>query len=167
ENPVLFDSLTPNEFFEFVASVRGVRDVDRIRALVEAFDLQAYMETPIAALSLGNKQKVAVVAALLHNPGLLILDEPFNGLDVRAVAIFKDVLLKHIERGGAVLFSTHIMEVAEKICTRVGIIHQGRMVDEGTVDELKLRIHGSSLEEILLKATQLEKDVAEALRGLG
>ncbi|MEM3710719.1 MAG: ABC transporter ATP-binding protein, partial [Thermoprotei archaeon] len=98
---------------------------------------------------------------------LLILDEPFNGLDVRAVAIFKDVLLKHIERGGAVLFSTHIMEVAEKICTRVGIIHQGRMVDEGTVDELKLRIHGSSLEEILLKATQLEKDVAEALRGLG
>jgi len=167
ENPVLFDSLTPNEFFEFVASVRGVRDVDRIRALIEAFDLQTYMETPIAALSLGNKQKVAVVAALLHSPWLLILDEPFNGLDVRAVAIFKDILLKHIEKGGAVLFSTHIMEVAEKICSRVGIIHQGRMVDEGTVDELKQRIHGSNLEEILLKATQLEKDVAEALKGLG
>lgn len=167
ENPVLFDSLTPNEFLEFVASVRGVRDVERIRALVEAFDLEQYMDTPIAALSLGNKQKVAVVAALIHNPGLLILDEPFNGLDVRSVAIFKDIIIKHVERGGAVLFSTHIMEVAEKICTRVGIIHEGRMVDQGTVEELKARIHGSNLEEILLKATNLEEDVAEALRGLG
>lgn len=167
ENPVLFDSLTPNEFLEFVASVRGVRDVERVRALVEAFGLEEHMDTPIAALSLGNKQKVAVVAALMHSPGLLILDEPFNGLDVRAVAIFKDIILKHVERGGAVLFSTHIMEVAEKICTRVGIIHQGKLVDEGTVEELKQRIHGSSLEEILLKATRLEKDVEEALRGLG
>lgn len=167
ETPVLFDSLTPNEFLEFVASVRGVRDVERVRALVEAFDLEPYMDTPIAALSLGNKQKVAVVAALMHNPGLLILDEPFNGLDVRAVAIFKDIILRHVERGGAVLFSTHIMEVAEKICSRVGIIHEGRLVDEGTVEELKERIHGSSLEEILLKATKLERDVAEALRGLG
>ncbi len=167
ENPVLFDSLTPNEFFEFVASVRGVRDIDRIRALFDAFDLSQYLDTPIATLSLGNKQKVAVVSALIHSPGLLILDEPFNGLDVRSVAIFKDIILKHVERGGAVLFSTHIMEVAEKICSRVGIIHQGRLLDEGTVDELKQRIHGSNLEEILLKATQLEKDVAEALKGLG
>jgi ABC-2 type transport system ATP-binding protein len=166
ESPVLFDSLTPNEFLEFVGSVRKVRDSQKVKSLVDAFDIQEYMDTPIVALSMGNKQKVAVIAALIHEPSLLILDEPFNGLDVRSVAIFKDLILSHVKKRGAVLFSTHIMDVAERICTEVGIIDQGQMVAQGTMEELKEKIHGSTLEEIFLKATNLEQEIDEILKGL-
>jgi ABC-2 type transport system ATP-binding protein len=167
ESPVLFDSLTPNEFFEFVGSVRKLKDEKRVKVLVDALELGEYVDTPIAALSMGNKQKVAMITALMHEPKLLILDEPFNGLDVRSVAIFKDLILNQAEKGGAVLFSTHIMEVAERICTRVGIIDKGKMVAEGTVDQLKATIRGSTLEEVFLKATNLEQEISGIIKGLG
>ncbi len=167
ESPVLFDSLTPNEFFEFVGSVRKLKDERRIKVLVDALELGEYVDTPIAALSMGNKQKVAMITALMHEPQLLILDEPFNGLDVRSVAIFKDLILNQAGKGGAVLFSTHIMEVAERMCSRVGIIDKGKMVAEGTVDQLKATIRGSTLEEVFLKATNLEQEISGIIKGLG
>jgi len=166
ENPVLLESLTPNEFFELIASVRKLKDTRRMMSLVNAFEFEEFMDTPIASLSLGNKQKCAVVAALAHEPKVLILDEPFNGLDVRSVRIFKDIISKHAANGGAVLFSTHIMEVAEKICDVVGIIDHGIKVAEGSMQGLKESIHGSSLEEVFLKVTNMEKEIEDVLKGL-
>ncbi|MGC8949457.1 MAG: ABC transporter ATP-binding protein [Thermoprotei archaeon] len=171
ENPMLYDSLTPREFFEFVLSVRHLRDnavIERLSKLVEAFNLVDYMNQPIASLSLGTRQKVAVVAGFVHNPPLLILDEPLNGLDARSSRIVKDLLNLHVSNGGSVLFSTHIMEVAEHICHRVGIIHKGKIVAEGTVNELREKLHeaGASLEEIFLKVTEQDEAIAEIVKAL-
>jgi ABC-2 type transport system ATP-binding protein len=166
ENPVLFDSLTPNEFLELVASLRRLPDMKKTKSLVTAFEFDEFMDTPIASLSMGNRQKVTVIAALMHDPELLILDEPFNGLDVRSVRIFKDLLVRHTSSGGAVLFSTHIMDVAERMCNEVGIIDQGVKVAEGTMNQLKESIHGSTLEEVFLKATNMEKEIDDVLKAL-
>lgn len=167
EDVVLYESLTPRELFEFISSVRNLSmDVSfKIGSLVDAFNIRQYYDSPIATLSTGTKQKVAIIAALLHDPPLLVLDEPLRGLDVRSSKIFKELLSIHIENGGAVLLSTHIMELAEHLCTRVGIIDKGRLVAEGTVDELRQLIHkaGASLEEIFLKTTEQEEEVAEVV----
>lgn len=170
EEVILLDSLTPREFFEFVASVRGISKdfVDsRLSRLLRAFDIIEYFDSPIVTLSMGTKQKVAIISALLHEPPLLILDEPLIGLDARSSKIFKELLAYHVKKGGAVIFSTHIMEVAEKLCTRVGIINKGRLVGEGTVSELRkiLRAEGS-LEDIFLKVTEQEEGVKEIVKAL-
>jgi len=170
EDVVLYESLTPRELFEFISSVRNLSmDVSfKIGSLVDAFNIRQYYDSPIATLSTGTKQKVAIIAALLHDPPLLVLDEPLRGLDVRSSKIFKELLSIHIENGGAVLLSTHIMELAEHLCTKVGIIDKGRLVAEGTVDELRQLIHkaGASLEEIFLKTTEQEEEVAEVVNML-
>ncbi len=171
EEVVLLDSLTPREFLEFVASIRRLeRDAanSRLERLTSAFELKQYFDTPIAALSMGNKQKVAIIAALLHEPQLLILDEPLIGLDARSSKILKELITFHAKKGGAVIFSTHIMEVAEKLCTRVGIINKGKIVGEGTVDELRKLVKGAegSLEDIFLKVTEQEAGMNEIIKGL-
>jgi ABC-2 type transport system ATP-binding protein len=173
EEVVLIDSLTPREFFEFVASIRRLQASvtnPRLEKFASAFELNQYFDTPIAALSMGNKQKVAIVAALLHDPKLLILDEPLVGLDARSSKILKELISFHAKKGGAVVFSTHIMEVAEKLCTRVAIINKGKMVGEGTVDDLRSLVKDAegSLEDIFLKVTEQEagmQDVIKALEG--
>ncbi|MEM2463088.1 MAG: ABC transporter ATP-binding protein [Candidatus Bathyarchaeia archaeon] len=172
EETLLLESLTPREFFEFIASVRGLgRDVNiKLSKLVTAFELTEYFDTPIATLSMGTKRKVSVIAAFLHEPLLLILDEPLIGLDARSSRILKELIVHHSTKGGAVVFSTHIMEVAEKICHRVGIINKGRLVGEGTVSELRQLIRSAegSLEDVFLKVTQQEtgiKDLIAALEG--
>jgi len=169
EEQALYESLTPREFFEFVASVRGL-DKDlaqrRVKLLVEAFDLQKYFDSPIISLSMGTRQKVSIISALIHSPRLLVLDEPFVGLDARTVAIMKGIIREHVKNGGTVLFSTHIMEVAEKICTKVGIIHKGRLVAEGSVEELTGMVKASDLEEIFLKVTGEEDEVSRIIAGL-
>jgi len=171
EEVILMDSLTPREFLEFVASIRRLNASmvnTRLEKLVSAFRLREYFDTPIAALSKGNKQKVAIVAALMHEPKLLILDEPLIGLDAFSSKILKELLTFHASKGGAVVFSTHIMEVAERLCTKVGIINRGRLVGEGTVDELRklVKSAGSSLEEIFLKVTEQEAGVQEIVKAL-
>jgi ABC-2 type transport system ATP-binding protein len=166
ESPVLFDSLTPNEFIEFVASVRKMQNTNRTAQLVGAFALEEYMDTPIASLSMGNKQKTTIVAALMSEPQLLLLDEPFNSLDIRSVKIFRELILNHVRKGNAVLFSTHILDVVEKMCDQVGIIDRGRMIEQGTVTELREKLKGSTLEEIFLKATNMEQEIDSLLKGL-
>lgn len=166
ESPVLFDSLTPNEFIEFVASVRRMKSTDRIAHLADAFALTEHMDTPIASLSQGNRQKTTIVAALMGEPGLLLLDEPFNSLDVRSVKIFRELILSHVRKGNSVLFSTHILDVVEKMCERIGIIDRGVMVEQGTVAELRERLKGSTLEEIFLRATNMEQEIETLLKGL-
>ncbi|MEW6228687.1 MAG: ABC transporter ATP-binding protein [Bacillota bacterium] len=170
EDAVLFDSLTPREFLEFVASVRRLPSADvnaKLSQMVKAFRLEPYFDSIIATLSLGTKQKVAVIAALLHDPPLLILDEPLSGLDARTSRILKELVGLHARKGSAVIFCTHVMEVAERLCTRVGIINNGRMVGEGTIDELRTLVHShESLEDIFLKVTAEEAGIEETIRAL-
>lgn len=171
EEVVLLDSLTPREFLEFIASIRKLEASaanSRLEKLVSAFELKQFFDTPIAALSMGNKQKVAVIAALLHEPRLLVLDEPLIGLDARSSKILKELVTFHAKRGGAVIFSTHIMEVAEKLCDRVGIINKGKIVGEGTVNELRKLVKSAegSLEDIFLKVTEQEAGMQDIIRAL-
>jgi ABC-2 type transport system ATP-binding protein len=171
EEVVLLDSLTPREFFEFVASIRRL-DKESVNSKLErfasAFELQQYFDTPIAALSMGNKQKVAIITALLHDPKLFVLDEPLIGLDARSSKILKELITFHAKKGGAVIFSTHIMEVAEKLCTRVGIINKGKIVEEGTVEDLRKLVRSAegSLEDIFLKVTEQEAGMQDIIRAL-
>ena len=172
ENPILYESLSSRDFLEFVASIRKIdqTSVNRIVAqLGDAFDMAKYFDAPIATLSTGMKQKVALIASFVHQPPVLLLDEPLSGLDAKSSRIVKELLLLHAKRGGAVLFSTHIMEVAEHLCTRIGIIYQGKVIAEGTLDQLKTKAgsKSESLEEVFLKLTYEENDVAERTRLLG
>jgi len=171
EEVVLLDSLTPREFFEFVTFIRRLNKETlnaKLERFVSAFELKQYFDTPIAALSMGNKQKVAIVAALLHDPKLLILDEPLIGLDARSSKILKELITFHAKKGGAVIFSTHIMEVAEKLCTKVGIINKGKIVGEGTVDDLRKLVRSAegSLEDIFLKVTEQEAGMQDIIKAL-
>ncbi|HEV2167122.1 MAG TPA: ABC transporter ATP-binding protein [Thermoplasmata archaeon] len=170
EAPLLFDALTPWEFLEYVASVRGLEKpvaTRRAERYAGALQLTPELHQPIATLSMGNRQKVLLVAALLHRPQLLVLDEPFHSLDPRAVRVARELLRQHASEGrGAVLLSTHTMEVAERLCDRVGILDRGRLVGEGTVPELR-GAHSESLEEAFLKLTREEEGVRAAVRSLG
>jgi len=172
ETPILYESLSSRDFLEFVASIRKIdqNTVNRIiTQLADAFDMAKYFDAPIATLSMGMKQKVAFVASIIHQPPILLLDEPLNGLDAKSSRIIKDLISLHAKKDGAVLFSTHIMEVAEHICTRIGIIYQGKVIAEGTLDQLKSRTEGKSgtLEEVFLKLTNEETEVADKTRLLG
>ncbi len=172
EKPILYDSLSSRDFLEFVASIRKIdqETVNRvITQLGDAFDMSKYFDVPIATLSTGMKQKVALIASLIHQPPLLLLDEPLSGLDAKTSRIIKDLLLLHVQNGGAVLFSTHIMEVAEHICTRIGIIYQGKIIAEGTLNQLKTKTGNKSqtLEEIFLKLTNEETEIFDKTRLLG
>lgn len=176
ENSMLYESLSPRDFFEFVASVRRLDQKvvnERVDRLSLAFGLGPYYDSPIATLSMGTKQKVAIIAAFLHEPPLLVLDEPMNGLDAKSSRILKDLISIHTERrDSAVLFSTHIMEVAQNLCTRIGIIYQGRIVAEGSLDDLRTKATGgaqgsqATLEEVFLKLTHEEEEITETVRAL-
>ncbi len=167
EEFMLIDVLTPLEFFEFIASLRGMKNEERVTRLIYAFGLEKYANKPIASLSMGTKQKVAIIAALMHEPKLLILDEPLNGLDAKSSKILKELMKRHVERGGAVLFSTHIMEIAEKLCDRIAVINQGKIIAEGTVEELrrKAKVEGG-LEDIFLKLTGEDEYIRGVINAL-
>jgi ABC-2 type transport system ATP-binding protein len=122
----------------------------------------------IATLSRGNKQKVQIIAALLHQPELLILDEPLTGLDAKAVRVFKEIVALHRERGASALFSTHILEVAAEVCTRIAILNKGRLIAMGTVAELQkqAKAAGASLEDVFLRLTEQDESVQAIVREL-
>lgn len=177
ESSMLYESLTPRDFFEFVASVRKIdqkKANERVTTLSNALGLSQYYDSPIATLSMGTKQKVSIIAALIHEPPLLLLDEPLNGLDAKSSRILKDLISFHTEKNnGAVLFSTHIMEVAEHICNRIGIIYQGKIVAEGSLNELRSKAgtgrvgeETATLEEVFLKLTHEEQEVTEIIKTL-
>jgi ABC-2 type transport system ATP-binding protein len=171
ENPIVYESLSPRDFFEFVVAMRRIDQVAANRMvsqLADAFNLAQYFDSPIATLSMGLKQKVALIASFIHQPPVLLLDEPLNGLDARSSRIVKDLVSLHAQRGGAVLFSTHIMEIAEHICTKIGIIDHGKMIAVGTLEQLKNKTEGksSTLEEVFLKLTNEETSVADTTKML-
>ena len=173
ETSMLYEALTPREFLEFVASVRkmdAVTAARRTQSYAAAFRLEAEFEEPIATLSNGTRQKVLIMAALLHAPPLLVLDEPLNSLDPRSVRIMKDLLQRYVAADGrGVLFSTHTMEVAEQLCHRVGILDRGVLRGEGTLATLRERVAAgdASLEEIFLRLTEEDAGVRAAVDALG
>ncbi len=169
ETSVLYEALTPREFLEFVAGVRRLAPElasRRMQVYANAFQLGPELEEPLATLSNGTRQKVLLTAALLHDPALLVLDEPLNSLDPRSVRIVKELLVRYVARDGrGVLFSTHTMEVASELCDRIGILDAGKLRGEGTLEELRARVArgDASLEEIFLRLTRAEEGIAEAL----
>jgi ABC-2 type transport system ATP-binding protein len=168
ETATLYDSLTPREYLELVASVRRIDSEvvnGRIARLVRAFGIEEFFDSPIGTLSLGTKQKVAVIASLVHEPSVLLLDEPLNGMDAKTSRIMKELITLHAENGGTVIFSSHIMEVVESICTRIGIINGGVIIVEGTMAELRERAgrNDSSLEQVFLTITKEEEAVADTV----
>jgi ABC-2 type transport system ATP-binding protein len=155
--PELYEKLTGVEYLNFIGDVFGVpTDTRRQRqgALLEMFELQDAVRDLIQTFSHGMRQKLAVIAAVLPDPALLILDEPMTGLDPKSSALFKDLMRRRCEEGKAVFFSTHILDVAERVCDHIGIIKHGRLVAEGSMDELrKLAAGETTLEEIFLDLT--------------
>ena len=151
DNPDLYDYMTGIKYLNFVADIFGVSKADRearIEKYADLFDLTGDLAQPISAYSHGMKQKLAIISALLHDPKLIIMDEPFVGLDPTAAYQVKGIMREHCDRGGAIFFSTHVLEVAEKLCDKVAIIKQGRLIASGTMDEVK---GDDSLEEVFLE----------------
>lgn len=156
DEPMLYGKLKPFEYLEFVAGLWGVRAEEaepRARELLDWLDLARHAHELTEGFSRGMKQKLALAGALVHDPELLILDEPLTGLDAAAARQVKDLLLAHVAKGGTVILTTHILEVAERLAQRIGIIRQGRLIAEGTLDELRALTRGGSLEDVFLQLT--------------
>ena len=151
DNPDLYDFMSGVKYLNFVADIYGVPQAareERIRKYAEMFELTSDLAQPISAYSHGMKQKLAVIAALLHQPRLVIMDEPFVGLDPIATHKLKTIMREICDKGGAIFFSTHVLEVAEKLCDRVAIIKQGKLVRTGSMEEVK---GDGSLEQVFLE----------------
>ena len=151
DNPDLYEYMTGIQYLNFIADVFGVdaqTRAERIAAYSEKFALTADLAQPISAYSHGMKQKLAIISALLHDPKLILMDEPFVGLDPVAAHTLKQMMREFCEAGGAIFFSTHVLEVAEKLCDRVAIIRQGKLIRAGSMDEVK---GDGSLENVFLE----------------
>lgn len=151
DNPDLYDFMSGIKYLNFVADIFGIpTDVraERIRKYADVFELTEDLAQPINAYSHGMKQKLAVIAAWLHAPKLIVMDEPFVGLDPKASHLLKEMMREHCDAGGAIFFSTHVLEVAEKLCDKVAIIKEGRLIKAGTMEEVK---GDESLEEVFLE----------------
>ncbi len=157
DNPNLYDRLSGMEYLNFMADVYQVpadKRKERIEHYLEMFDLKDAAVDLIKSYSHGMKQKTALTGALIHDPKLWILDEPMVGLDPKSAHLLKSQMREHCDRGNTVFFSTHVLEVAEKLCDRVGIIHKGKLIAIGTIDELKHGDNKDSLENIFLELTE-------------
>ena len=151
DNPDLYDYMTGIKFLNFIADIFGISAADRqarIHDYAERFELTADLAQPIASYSHGMKQKLAIIAAWIHQPKLIIMDEPFVGLDPKAAHLLKGMMREVCDEGGAIFFSTHVLEVAEKLCDKVAIIKAGRLIRSGTMEEVK---GDDSLEQVFLE----------------
>jgi len=170
ESPRLYEFLTGTEYLDFIADIHGLsapEKAQRIPDFVKAFDLEGRENELINGYSQGMKQKMAIIAGLLHKPRVLVLDEPLNGLDPRSARIVKDLVHKLKNEGICSIFSTHVLEIAEAICDRIVILREGQVLTQGPAEELKKQAGepGSSLEEVFLKLTGTAdtKEIVEAL----
>ena len=151
DNPDLYEYMTGIKYLNFIADIFGVSAQarqERVRKYADLFELTADLAQPIAAYSHGMKQKLAIISAWLHEPKLIIMDEPFVGLDPKAAHILKGMMRERCSAGGAIFFSTHVLEVAEKLCDKVAIIKGGKLIRSGTMEEVK---GDASLESVFLE----------------
>ena len=154
DNPELYEYMTGIQFLNFIADIYSVpSDVraEKIRRYCESFSLTSDLAQPISAYSHGMKQKLAIVSAWIHDPKLILMDEPFVGLDPIAAHTLKQMMRELCDNGGAIFFSTHVLEVAEKLCDKIAIIKNGHLIRSGTMDEVK---GDDSLEEIFLELAE-------------
>lgn len=151
DNPDLYDFMTGIKYLNFIADIFGVSASDRqerIRKYADLFELTDDLAQPIAAYSHGMKQKLAIISAWIHDPKLILMDEPFVGLDPKASHLLKGMMREVCDAGGAIFFSTHVLEVAEKLCDKVAIIKAGKLIRSGTMEEVK---GDDSLEDVFLE----------------
>ena len=151
DNPDLYDFMSGIKYLNFVADIFAIPAAERqekIRRYADLFELTSDLAQPISAYSHGMKQKLALISGWMHSPKLIIMDEPFVGLDPKASHLLKEMMREHCDSGGAIFFSTHVLEVAEKLCDKVAIIKQGKLIREGTMEEVK---GDESLEEVFLE----------------
>jgi ABC-2 type transport system ATP-binding protein len=154
DEPMIYDKLTPLEYLEFVAglwSIPAAEAESRARGLIDWLGLGPHANERCEGFSRGMRQKVALAGALVHDPRLIILDEPLTGLDAGAARLVKDVLQERVRAGATVIMTTHILEVAERMASRIGVIADGRLIAEGTLAELGRRAnHSGTLEDVFL-----------------
>ncbi|NLY18723.1 MAG: ABC transporter ATP-binding protein [Clostridiaceae bacterium] len=151
DNPYLYEFLSGIKYLNFIADIFGVPQFEReerIKKYSGLFELTDDLAQPISSYSHGMKQKLTIISALIHEPKLIIMDEPFVGLDPKATHILKNIMREICDSGGAIFFSTHVLEVAEKLCDRVAIIKKGKLVVSGSMDEVKGDV---SLEDVFLE----------------
>ena len=151
DNPDLYEFMTGIKFLNFIADIFGVTEEkrqERIRKYADLFEMTENLAQPIASYSHGMKQKLAIISAWIHEPKLIIMDEPFVGLDPNAAHFLKQMMREICDEGGAIFFSTHVLEVAEKLCDKVAIIRNGQLIQSGTMQEVK---GDDSLEEVFLE----------------
>jgi ABC-2 type transport system ATP-binding protein len=173
DRPFLYEKLSGAEFLRFVAALWGKDGPDveeRIDRFMELFSLVPWKDELLESYSHGMRQKLLISSALIHDPELIVVDEPMVGLDPRAARLLKDLLRSFVERGGSVFLSTHTLEVAEAVCDRIGIIAQGEIIALGTMEELRSQADagGAHLEEIFLKVTGGAEmaDLVRSLKGV-
>ena len=157
DNPDLYEFMTGIRFLNFIGDVFRVEPTvrrERIHQYAEMLGIEGDLAQPISAFSHGMKQKLALIAAWIHEPKLILMDEPFVGLDPKAAHLLKELMHEHCRKGGAIFFSTHVLDVAEKLCDKVAIIKEGRLVASGSMQEVK---GNASLEDVFL---ELEDDHA-------
>lgn len=157
DNPDIYENLTGIQYLNFVADAYGISAEDRmnrIKKYGDLFEITDSLGDLISSYSHGMKQKVAIVGALIHNPKLLVLDEPFVGLDPKAAHTLKEIMKEICENGSAVFFSTHVLDVAEKLCNKIAIIKKGKIIVSGDIDEL---VKDKSLEDVFLEVVGDEK----------
>ena len=160
DNPDLYEFMTGMQYLNFIGDVFGIPDKERtqrIKELADAFEITGDLNQSISAYSHGMKQKLAIISAWIHKPGLVIMDEPFVGLDPKAAHLLKGMMRELCNEGGAIFFSTHVLEVAEKLCDKVAIIQKGQLVRSGSMEEVK---GDESLEEVFLELQGKEGEEA-------
>ena len=157
DNPDIYENLTGISYLNFIADIfeidKKTRE-ERINKYAEAFEIKNELQDLISSYSHGMKQKLVIISALIHTPKLLILDEPFVGLDPKASFTLKEIMKEMTKEGAAIFFSSHVLEVVEKLCDKIGIIKEGKLITYGTVEEVK---GNESLEEVFLELIKDEK----------
>ena len=151
DNPDLYEYMSGSKYLNFVADIFQISKEERdekIQKYGDIFEMTDHLAEPIASYSHGMRQKLAIISAWLHAPKLILMDEPFVGLDPKAAHLLKEMMREHCEKGGAIFFSTHVLEVAEKLCDKVAIIKNGQLIKAGTMEEVN---GDDSLEEVFLE----------------
>ena len=159
DESLLFDRLTGSEFLEFVGRMYGLARAvarERARGLLELFELSDSGRKLIGEYSKGMRKRVAMAASLIHHPDLFLMDEPFEGVDAVGARLMKDILVDQVRRGATIFLTSHVLEVVERLCERVAIIHEGKIVTEGTLDEL--RAGSETLEDVFVRVVGAERD---------
>jgi ABC-2 type transport system ATP-binding protein len=160
DSPDLYEHLTGIQYLNFIADIFGIPAVirqDKIKIYADAFEITGNLGDLISSYSHGMKQKLALISAMIHDPKLLILDEPFVGLDPHASATLKKIMHELCDNGCAIFFSTHVLDVAQKLCNKVAMISQGKLVFAGTMEDLLQKKSGGSLEEVYLDIVNKEE----------